>query len=1028
MAAATSPALPAFSYAQAAKGRGPTTSVASSQAEPSQNTSELPPSERRVPIERAASNPNSEKLDSQHATASADKKGEIADDLSSKTVCDDAEIASKIKLNSDHGSSTDTKQTFLSHADPKQISESTSPSLVASVATLPREDGDSSTPNESSESWDKQSEVSATAERSLQIGENGKENSRDDDWVNIPAPKAEKELKVAPIPTVNIWQQRIEAQEAKAKANATLRPSSTVAPPIKPKPPIQPVRNGEVQVHDDETKKKPAGKLADKGDGTLRKKHAEDTKSRDDGKCSFLPNKCHLPSGFIGKRLSRQGRASDPGKDMAESSTAPPPVGDAASWPTPETANHDDRKKPQSQDKGDKGDSKSPGIKPNQKWVPVSYVPSAKFNTPLPPTISRRGGRPTRGSRESGRGGVHVPHGSISDKTEKMRSMAPPVPKQTSEQQRGRDQETSTGNRATSAPTQGRRAASVGPALNDQRRSTQIAMSDRNLFESRKQMSSEAQNTSFSPISPGNVESAPPNKSRADSRSFPRQSSSQRMGTYDGFRHVSGESHAHPRNYTGTERRSTYGETERHSEVSGRRDRGEPNKDTSKVRDFDAKTDSWRDPDFATEKPAPRTGRGRGGYRGRGNPAYAAAQSNQTHAFTAPLPQQPFSAPKPHTYGERHRQSSTPYSGVPPQTNHRGALRSQSIPTHGLYPGVHSNFGSPLPPIQTDLQGMYGGYATMYPAIMSAMPYNAALEPMALISMVSAQLEYYFSIENLCKDMYLRSHMDSQGWVPLTVVAGFNRIKSLTEDMNLIRHVCQTSRNIDFRPSDDGTDRVRKVEKWDQWILDMDQRQAHAQNDGSTPRQGRQSPQHINSIFPSMSQLTSPTWAPGPFHNGYAEVSSFNITGALTEDQNTSPPVSGNLPEIPYGEEFSLTNGQTDVTQSHAADVPATSNPVPPVQTVSTNGSSPVNNSVPAGNAPPPASPQEIGVENNFSNERMNELHVCVRHPTYQYQPPFTTLPARTFSHGSIDGQFLGSAQMANPVPSLHGGGGSPDA
>lgn len=713
---------------------------------------------------------------------------------------------------------------------------------------------------------------------------------------------------------------------------------------------------------------------------------------------------------------------------MAEPSATLPPVGDAASWPTPEIANHDDRKKPQSQDRGDKGDSKSPGMKPNQKWVPVPYVPSAKFNTPLPPTLSRRGGRPSRGSRESGRGGGHVPHGSISEKTEKMRSMGPPpIPKQASEQQRGRDQEPSTGSRATSAPTHGRRAASVGPSLNDQRRSTQTAMNDRNSFESRKQSSSEAQDTSFSPTS-GNVESATSTKSRADSRPFSRQSSSiQRTGTYDGLRQVSVESHAHPRNHTGSERRSTYGDVERQSEVSGRRERGDPNKDASKTRDFDFKTDSWRDSDFASEKPGPRNGRGRGGYRGRGNPAYAAAQSNQAHAFTAPLPQQPFSAPKLHTYGERHRQSSTPYSGMPPPTNHRGGSRSHSIPTHGPYAGLHSSFGSPLPPIQTDLHGMYGGYTTMYPGIMTAMPYNGALEPMALISMVSAQLEYYFSIENLCKDMYLRSHMDSQGWVPLNVVAGFNRIKSLTEDMNLIRHVCQISRPIEFRPSDDGSDRVRKVEKWDQWILDMDQRQVHAQNDGPPPQQACQSPPPINSIFPSMSQMTSPTWMAGPFHSGYAEGSGFGTTGAVIEDRNTAPTVSGNLPDIPYGEEFSLNNGQNDLPPGLAADVQSPSNSAPPAQVVSMGGSSPANKSAAAVSAQQPVSPQDVGVENNFSNERMNELHVCVRHPTYQYQPPFTTTPARTFSNGSIDGQLPGSAQIATPMPSLRGGGGSPD-
>ncbi|ONM29932.1 La-related protein 1C [Zea mays] len=37
------------------------------------------------------------------------------------------------------------------------------------------------------------------------------------------------------------------------------------------------------------------------------------------------------------------------------------------------------------------------------------------------------------------------------------------------------------------------------------------------------------------------------------------------------------------------------------------------------------------------------------------------------------------------------------------------------------------------------------------------------------------QIEYYFSDDNLCKDLYLRQHMDGQGWVPLPLIAGFRQ-------------------------------------------------------------------------------------------------------------------------------------------------------------------------------------------------------------------------------------------------------------
>jgi la-related protein 1 len=38
------------------------------------------------------------------------------------------------------------------------------------------------------------------------------------------------------------------------------------------------------------------------------------------------------------------------------------------------------------------------------------------------------------------------------------------------------------------------------------------------------------------------------------------------------------------------------------------------------------------------------------------------------------------------------------------------------------------------------------------------------------------QIDYYFSDDNLCKDTYLRQRMDDQGWVPLSLIAGFPKV------------------------------------------------------------------------------------------------------------------------------------------------------------------------------------------------------------------------------------------------------------
>merc|ERR1719382_752992 len=39
------------------------------------------------------------------------------------------------------------------------------------------------------------------------------------------------------------------------------------------------------------------------------------------------------------------------------------------------------------------------------------------------------------------------------------------------------------------------------------------------------------------------------------------------------------------------------------------------------------------------------------------------------------------------------------------------------------------------------------------------------------------QIEFYSSDENMCKDLYLRSHMDANGWMSLDLIAHFNKVR-----------------------------------------------------------------------------------------------------------------------------------------------------------------------------------------------------------------------------------------------------------
>ncbi|KAG0272437.1 La ribonucleoprotein domain member 1 [Linnemannia exigua] len=87
-------------------------------------------------------------------------------------------------------------------------------------------------------------------------------------------------------------------------------------------------------------------------------------------------------------------------------------------------------------------------------------------------------------------------------------------------------------------------------------------------------------------------------------------------------------------------------------------------------------------------------------------------------------------------------------------------------------------------------------------------------DPEALKSFILQQMEYYFSVENLCKDVYMRKQMDDEGYVPLSLVANFNRVKYLTTDHVLIKDTLKTSKEIETKG-----DKIRRRGDWATWVF-----------------------------------------------------------------------------------------------------------------------------------------------------------------------------------------------------------------
>ncbi|QPG74051.1 hypothetical protein FOA43_001371 [Brettanomyces nanus] len=83
---------------------------------------------------------------------------------------------------------------------------------------------------------------------------------------------------------------------------------------------------------------------------------------------------------------------------------------------------------------------------------------------------------------------------------------------------------------------------------------------------------------------------------------------------------------------------------------------------------------------------------------------------------------------------------------------------------------------------------------------------------------LARQLNYYFSVDNLCKDLYLREHMDDEGYVNLRFIFGFSKVKNLVgRDFNILR---ETARNMQqLQIVGDGREcKVRIKDGWEKWV------------------------------------------------------------------------------------------------------------------------------------------------------------------------------------------------------------------
>lgn len=148
------------------------------------------------------------------------------------------------------------------------------------------------------------------------------------------------------------------------------------------------------------------------------------------------------------------------------------------------------------------------------------------------------------------------------------------------------------------------------------------------------------------------------------------------------------------------------------------------------------------------------------------------------------------------------------------------------MPAGGGFPGSPSGGPQgPMPagaPAQGAAPPLPGGNSI--PPNMSGVPFSqptpigtvSSADNGVLKNQVKAQIEYYFSTDNLHKDIYLRMQMNEEGWVAVALLSNFQRISSLTKDQSIILEAIAASQVVEL----DATKyNVRAREEWQNWTL-----------------------------------------------------------------------------------------------------------------------------------------------------------------------------------------------------------------
>jgi len=99
----------------------------------------------------------------------------------------------------------------------------------------------------------------------------------------------------------------------------------------------------------------------------------------------------------------------------------------------------------------------------------------------------------------------------------------------------------------------------------------------------------------------------------------------------------------------------------------------------------------------------------------------------------------------------------------------------------------------------TPVTGALYAVGPFYPPPAAFAPLQPPIgDPLILQTAIRAQIEYYFSDENLQRDIFIRRKMDAQGYLPISLIASFHRVQNLTQDVNMIIDSLKDSQTVEL--------------------------------------------------------------------------------------------------------------------------------------------------------------------------------------------------------------------------------------